>query len=775
MFAAVYAQWPNATLGPPPVWLPTQQHLSESNVTAFVQAYKGLPGWSCLQAAGLTPVQGWAVLHSMSITDPERFWPALLTHLAIHFDVPSTRVLRMDSGKQPSPDRCRWFPGARLNIAHCALHSQRAVPCCPAMVWAEQDSPSVLHAMSIEQLRASVAQTAGSVLQLFKPGDALAMVLPMTVEAVVLYLAVIHCGCVVVSIADSFSAEEIALRLRISRAVAVFTQDVVIRGGRVLPLYARVVAAAAKADSAHPLSIIVLPATRSSQHSHTQPTTCLQNTATYPTHSTANAAAAASASGLPPASTSMPRQPATPDPPQHSAASHPSSAVPLRAGDLAWGAFLALGSSRGCERQPPSAHITDAYSPTNIMFSSGTTGEPKALAWTHLTPLRAAMDAWAHHDLHPGQVLCLPTNMGWMMGPWVIYAALLNGATLALYEGSPLGREFGVFVEAAGVDALGVIPSIVKAWRHSDCMQGLDWSSLRCLSSTGEASSPEDYHWLSARAGYKPIMEYIGGTELGGAFLSSTTLHPCVPSAFATPTLGACPVLLPSGDHARTTLLRPVGHLPDGEAGAHDGRGADASSPGAARLYGVGGGGGDGPCVGELALVPPMIGGSQALLNRDHYGVYYGGMPRVSGLPLRRHGDEMERLPGGYLRALGRTDNTMNLGGIKVSSVELERTIVELVPGVLEAAAVGVPEPGGGPERLFVFLVMKPGSGCSSGSGDNERWAGLREACQAAVRKRMNPLFKVETVLVRASLPRNAANKVMHRTLRDELPKGSRL
>lgn len=55
-------------------------------------------------------------------------------------------------------------------------------------------------------------------------GDALAMVLPMTVEAVVLYLAVIHCGCVVVSIADSFSPEEIALRLRISRAVAVFTQ-----------------------------------------------------------------------------------------------------------------------------------------------------------------------------------------------------------------------------------------------------------------------------------------------------------------------------------------------------------------------------------------------------------------------------------------------------------------------------------------------------------------------------------------------------------------------
>lgn len=81
------------------------------------------------------------------------------------------RALRMDSSSEPSPDRCRWFPAARLNIAHCALHSQRALPSCPAMVWAEQDSPSVLHSMTIEQLRASVAQTAWSVLQLFKPGE----------------------------------------------------------------------------------------------------------------------------------------------------------------------------------------------------------------------------------------------------------------------------------------------------------------------------------------------------------------------------------------------------------------------------------------------------------------------------------------------------------------------------------------------------------------------------------------------------------------------------
>lgn len=53
-----------------------------------------------------------------------------------------------------------------------------------------------------------------------------------------------------------------------------------------------------------------------------------------------------------------------------------------------------------------------------------------------------------------------------------------------------------------------------QTWRSTDCMRGLDWSSVRCYSSTGEASAPEDYHWLSARAGYKPVIEHCGGAIL---------------------------------------------------------------------------------------------------------------------------------------------------------------------------------------------------------------------------------------------------------------------
>jgi acyl-coenzyme A synthetase/AMP-(fatty) acid ligase len=89
-------------------------------------------------------------------------------------------------------------------------------------------------------------------------------------------------------------------------------------------------------------------------------------------------------------------------------------------------------------------------------------GDPKAIPWTHVTPLRCGADAFFHQDVRPGDAVCWPTNMGWMMGPWLVYAALLNSATIAIFQGSPLGRPFGQFVEQARVTTLGLVPSIFK-------------------------------------------------------------------------------------------------------------------------------------------------------------------------------------------------------------------------------------------------------------------------------------------------------------------------
>ena len=181
----------------------------------------------------------------------------------------------------------------------------------------------------------------------------------------------------------------------------------------------------------------------------------------------------------------------------------------LREGDMAWRDFL----SDRADLQTVPRDPTDV---STILFSSGTTGSPKAIPWDQTTPIKAAIDAHLHQDIHPGDVLCWPSNMGWMMGPWLVYAALMNKATMALYYGAPTTRDFGQFVQDAGVTLLGLVPSLVSAWRSTGCLDGLDWSGIRAFSSTGECSNPQDMLFLMSRALYKPVIEYCGGTEIGG-------------------------------------------------------------------------------------------------------------------------------------------------------------------------------------------------------------------------------------------------------------------
>ena len=66
------------------------------------------------------------------------------------------------------------------------------------------------------------------------------------------------------------------------------------------------------------------------------------------------------------------------------------------------------------------------------MFSSGTTGDPKAIPWSHTTPIKCAVDGYLHHDIRTGETVTWPTNLGWMMGPWLIFASLVNRAAIGL-------------------------------------------------------------------------------------------------------------------------------------------------------------------------------------------------------------------------------------------------------------------------------------------------------------------------------------------------------
>jgi acetyl-CoA synthetase len=305
-----------------------------------------------------------------------------------------------------------------------------------------------------------------------------------------------------------------------------------------------------------------------------------------------------------------------------------------------------------------------------------------------------------------------------MMGPWLIFAALANNATIALYNGAPNKTGFIDFVKNSGITILGTIPSLVRAWRSVlDSSTGF-WPNLRLFSSTGEPSNVEDYLWLMAAANYRaPVIEYCGGTELSGGYLAGSIVQPASPSHFTTPMLGM-----------------DIRILDDNEKEVSAGE------------------------TGEVYIVPSSVGMSEFLLNKDHDEAYYNGCPEgKQGELLRRHGDYIIKLYKGFYKAQGRSDDSMNLGGIKVSSLELEQ-LVNTHKDIYESAAISVKLPGEGAERLVVYIVPEPGVETDS----------LKRELNNIIAEKMNPLFKIYELKIIEQLPRTASNKIMHRSLRDK-------
>ncbi|KAM1186652.1 hypothetical protein PS2_015466 [Malus domestica] len=638
----------------PPAWMPDPETAGLTNVGQLLERR----GKELLGSRYRDPISSFSDFQEFSVSNPEVYWKTvLLDEMNASFDTPPQCILRENlsgDGHLLVPGG-QWLPGAFGNPAkNCLIVNRKRSLNDTMVIWRDEGNDDLpLNKMTLKELRAEVWLVAHALKALgLEKGSAIAIDMPMHVNAIVIYLAIVLAGCVVVSIADSFAPPEISTRLKISEAKAIFTQDLIKRGEKSLPLYSKIVAAES------PMAIVIL--TKGS-----------------------------------------------------------SSSTKLRDGDISWHDFLETVKDFKDNEFAAVEQPIEAF--TNILFSSGTTGDPKAIPWTLATPFKAAADAWCHMDIRIGDVVAWPTNLGWMMGPWLVYASLLNGASIALYNGSPLGSGFAKFVQDAKVTMLGVIPSIVRSWKSTNSVSGYDWSAIRCFGSTGEASNVEEYLWLMGRAHYKPIIEYCGGTEIGGGFVTGSLLQAQSLAAFSTPAMGCSLYIL-----------------------GNDGVPIPQNEPG----------------VGELALDPVMFGASSTLLNANHYDVYFKGMPIWIGKVLRRHGDVFERTSRGYYHAHGRADDTMNIGGIKVSSVEIERICNAVDNNVLETAAIGVPLAGGGPEQLVIAVVFKNSDNPTADLNQ------LRMSFNSAVQKKLNPLFKVSKVVPLPSLPRTATNKVMRRILR---------
>lgn len=594
-------------------WKPTKDTIEKSNIYKMMQKH---------HFTNYFDFWKWSVNHK------EQFWKETIQNLSLKLQKNYTNILNTTKGVE----KAQWLQDAKYNIVDsCFQNKENAT----AIIYQEENK--TIRKITQKELEELVNKIANGLAELgLKKGDRIAIYMPMTLKAVAIYLASIKSGIPVVTIADSFTPNEIDIRLKITKPKVIFTQDILQRAGKKLPLFNKI-------KTLNCNAVVI----KTSEEK-----------------------------------------------------------ITLRKNDIFWSTFLSEKKSFKTIIQNPEDIIT-------ILFSSGTTGEPKAIPWTHVTPIKSASDGYYHQNIQPNDVVCWPTNLGWMMGPWLVFASLINKASIALYYGTPTEKNFGKFVQDAKVTMLGVIPSFVKSWKNSEYMESFNWNTIKCFSSTGEASNPLEMEYLMKLASNKPVIEYCGGTEIGGGYVTGSIVQESIPSTFSTQTLGGEFILL-------------------NEKNKKD-------------------------LQGEVFLIPPILGISNTLLNRNHFEVYYKDTPSYKNKVLRRHGDQLIQLKNGYYKAQGRVDDAMNLGGIKISSVQIEAVLNKL-DFIKEVAAIAVEPESGGPSKLIAYYTEN-----KTNKTNKEK---LLEA-KNSIKEQLNPLFKLTDLVKINTLPRTASNKIMRRKLRN--------
>ncbi len=306
-----------------------------------------------------------------------------------------------------------------------------------------------------------------------------------------------------------------------------------------------------------------------------------------------------------------------------------------------------------------------------IIYTSGTTGRPKGAVHTHCGfPSKATQDMCFGADIHAGEVICWLTDMGWMMGPWLVIGSGVLGATCVVYEGAPdyPGPDrLWEMVEKHGIHVLGVSPTLVRMLKtHGDePVKEHDLSSLRAFASTGEPWNPDPWMWLFDNVGQKrrPIINYSGGTETSGGIVMGNPLRPLRPAGFS----ASCPGM---GAEVVDESGKPIRNA-----------------------------------VGELVIRTPWIGMTRGFWKDDarYLETYWA---RWDGTWV--HGDWAVVDDDDQWWILGRSDDTINVAGKRVGPAEFESVLVSH-PQVIEAGAVGVPHQIKGRRRSSVFAYYRWG------------------------------------------------------------------
>jgi acetoacetyl-CoA synthetase len=551
----------------------------------------------------------------------------------------------------------RWFDGASLNVAR-ALLGGASLPGAGREAIVAVDEAGTREAVTWSELASGVAAVQRALRsEGVGAGDRVAAFASNRIEAVVLFLACAASGAVFTSCSPDFGAEAALARFEQVRPSLLFASSAYRYGGRRFDVRSSAAQIAAGVPGLRRL--VWLPA--------------------------AGEREARGALGA--------------------------------GGGVAWSAWLRAHGGDDGAATPGFASLAFDH-PLAVLYSSGTTGAPKAIVH------RAGGVLLTHHkehrlhcDVRPGDRVLYFTTLGWMMWNWIV-SALAQGATLVLYDGSPAvpdalalwrvaERErvtlFGTGARYLhGLAAAGVAPG-----------EAVDLSALRTVASTGSPLAPSGFAFVYERAKADVHLASIsGGTDIVGCFALGVPTLPVFDGQLQRPGLGVDLAVYDDGG-------RP---LPAGVQG---------------ELV----------CRAPLPSMPLGFWGDER--GERYHAAYF---ERFDG--VWHHGDLIERTPEGGVIVHGRSDATLNPGGVRIGTAELYRPLQD-VPEVVEASAVGKRREDG--EEVWLLLVLR--DGCTLD-------AELEQRVKQAIRRAASPRHVPARVLQVPALPHTRSGKPMELAVR---------
>lgn len=601
-----------------------------------------------------TSAANWDELYTKSVENVEAFTAEVLKFLDIKFDPPYEKLLDTSEGIEWS----KWCVGGGLNITEMCLDRWigTEIENNPAIIWEGEDGEvkEVSYKELLEQVELCAAGLRANDLG---KGDAIGIHLPIVIETVVALLAINRIGAIAVPVFSGYGIDAIASRMNAVKARAIFICDGFPRRGKIVDTEDTAFQAIEFVDTIEKV-IVVENLLKDKEKS-------------------------------------------------------------IGLINYVWSSFDYLVSEgKSSDENLKNPEPTSANDPLIILYSSGTTGRPKGIAHVHCGfPIKAAQDMAFGTDVGRGTRISWITDIGWMMGPWLIYGALLNGATMVLYDGSPdypAPDRMWEFCAKHKVEILGISPTLIRvlSTKGDELPKKHDLSVLRAFASTGEPWNPAPWYWLFEKVGDSklPIINYSGGTEISGGILMGNPLLPQKAGSFSAPCLGIDADILDENGAS----------LPAGE-------------------------------VGELAIRKPWIGMARGFWeeNERYLETYWSRFEKIWV-----HGDFAMKDADGHWYILGRSDDTLNVAGKRVGPAEIESLLVA-DKRVTEAAVIGVPHSIKG-TAMVAFCVL-------TNDTDTEN---LEKDLKSVVAKDMGKPLIPSRIHFVSALPKTRNAKVMRRVIR---------